>query len=396
MLFTAGAIKMAVDVLSGGVGATSGAALDSSGSSDTPPNQSRGIIKSSLDAGKKIKDMAGYGKQLVNKRLGVLGINLSLGAILKQSQIFTGVMGSLFQILGAFVDIALAPLMPLFARGLQALAGKIPAMFELVDKVETYIKSIWAEAGGDWAAFIGLLIGRTLSNATSAVFTDLWEKSVASPNFWLEVLQMSSPQAVLMSIIQSEVVRKMWKGFVDGLGDKFKNWLDQNFLITPFIELIDSIKKTLSNLIIAIKEKLGIDTTSDVQKMINARPRISIGSQEMEEFGSPYGPNSGFNRGRVTDPALNMYNPDPDLLDKLKDVADKLVSHPLVDMIPNPVRTVRDTLRIAIQTGPELYETVYDFADKTRKQDTIDFFVNPFGLKSYFDDTIDQMRGFLD
>ena len=36
------------------------------------------------------------------------GINIGIAAILKQSQIFTGTIGSLFQILGAFIDIILA------------------------------------------------------------------------------------------------------------------------------------------------------------------------------------------------------------------------------------------------------------------------------------------------
>tara|TARA_R100000808_G_scaffold7836_1_gene22568 strand:- start:3571 stop:4767 length:1197 start_codon:yes stop_codon:yes gene_type:complete len=397
MLFTAGAIKMAVDVLSGGVGTAAGASMGSGGSSESPPDQSRGFIKSSLDAGKKIKDMAGYGKQLVNKRLGVLGINLSLGAILKQSQIFTGVMGSLFQILGAFVDIALAPLMPLFARGLQALAGKLPDMFELVAKVENYVKSIWAEAGGDWAGFIGMLISRSLSIAIRKTLGNLWNDSMGNANFWVTVLKNATPANVLANILKSEAVKNLWDGFVKGINEDFKRWVDQNFLITPIMEVFDAIKKSFSKFIISIKEKFGIDTRSDVQKMIDARPRISIGSQEMEEFGSPYGPNSGFNRGRVTDPALNMFDDSKPFWESLKDAALAAADSSLLKSMPiiGHMASAPTVAKFVVESGTDIYETVFDYGSRIKDQDTIDFFINPGGVRSYFDDVVGQMKGFM-
>tara|TARA_R100000008_G_C3580363_1_gene168090 strand:+ start:682 stop:1881 length:1200 start_codon:yes stop_codon:yes gene_type:complete len=398
MLFTAGAIKMAVDVLSGGVGTAAGASMGSGGSSESPPDQSRGFIKSSLDAGKKIKDMAGYGKQLVNKRLGVLGINLSLGAILKQSQIFTGVMGSLFQVLGAFVDVALAPLMPLFARGLQALAGKLPDMFELVAKVENYVKSIWAEAGGDWAAFIGMLVSRSLSIATRKTLENLWDNSMGSSDFWVTVLKNATPANVLQNILKSETLKNLWNGFVKGIDDKFKNWLNQNFIITPWLDFMNAIKNSFSKFIISIKEKFGIDTRSDVQKMIDARPRISIGSQEMEEFGSPYGPNSGFNRGRVTDPALNMFDDSKSFYEAGLDVAKGILDSPLVQSMPGlgPVAKFGpQTFKFIFDTGNDMVESVFDYSNRIKDQDTKEFFINPGGFRSYFDDVVGQMKGFM-
>jgi len=50
-----------------------------------------------------------------------LGIQLSVAAVLKQSQIFTGFIGSLFQILGAFVDVALMSVFPLLKNSLKFL-----------------------------------------------------------------------------------------------------------------------------------------------------------------------------------------------------------------------------------------------------------------------------------
>ena len=50
-----------------------------------------------------------------------LGLQFSVAAILKQSQIFTGFIGSLFQILGAFVDVALMSVFPLLKSSLKFL-----------------------------------------------------------------------------------------------------------------------------------------------------------------------------------------------------------------------------------------------------------------------------------
>ena len=69
------------------------------------------------------KDMAKQG----NKRLRTsLGINLGIAAILKQSQIFTGLFGTLFQILGALADVLLMPLVPFFLPLIKLLAKAIP------------------------------------------------------------------------------------------------------------------------------------------------------------------------------------------------------------------------------------------------------------------------------
>ena len=52
------------------------------------------------------------------------GVSFSIAALLKQSQIFTGVVGSIFQIIGAFIDIMLLPLVPVVTPIIKA-AGKI-------------------------------------------------------------------------------------------------------------------------------------------------------------------------------------------------------------------------------------------------------------------------------
>lgn len=57
-----------------------------------------------------------------------MGIQMGLSGILKQSQIFTSTVGSLFQLLGAFVDVILAPFVPMFIPAMRWLARQLPGV----------------------------------------------------------------------------------------------------------------------------------------------------------------------------------------------------------------------------------------------------------------------------
>jgi len=63
--------------------------------------------------------------------LGLLGVQISLAALLKNSQLFTNTLGALFQIVGGFFDVLLAPLAPLFASGLAAMANFTPVIAQI-------------------------------------------------------------------------------------------------------------------------------------------------------------------------------------------------------------------------------------------------------------------------
>ena len=56
-----------------------------------------------------------------------LGLDVSIKGLLKQSQIFTGTLGAIFQILGAFIDITLAPMIPLIVPAIRKMVKAIPA-----------------------------------------------------------------------------------------------------------------------------------------------------------------------------------------------------------------------------------------------------------------------------
>tara|TARA_R110000824_G_scaffold396046_2_gene597261 strand:- start:747 stop:2543 length:1797 start_codon:yes stop_codon:yes gene_type:complete len=66
-----------------------------------------------------------------------LGIQLTLGNMLKQSQIFTGTLNAIFQVIGALVDIVLAPFMPLIVKFLQKA---IPRLLDFAERMANWVR----------------------------------------------------------------------------------------------------------------------------------------------------------------------------------------------------------------------------------------------------------------
>mgnify|MGYP005992327389 FL=1 len=117
-------------------------------------------------------------KNLAQQLKRLAGIDLGLGALLKQSQIFTGYMGNLFAIVGAIIDTVLAPLAPLAFQALAALGKKIPAisaaaekhiprildrMTKIVQGFDGFMKKWWPNWAGTVAKIMGGLIAINLT-----------------------------------------------------------------------------------------------------------------------------------------------------------------------------------------------------------------------------------------
>ena len=74
-------------------------------------------------------------------RLGKkLGINVGISSILKQSQIFTGTVGSMFQILGALVDVILAPFLPVIVPIIRLMGNMIPIIHKTITNLINWYK----------------------------------------------------------------------------------------------------------------------------------------------------------------------------------------------------------------------------------------------------------------
>ena len=65
------------------------------------------------------------------------GISFTIGSLLKQSQIFTGVVGSVFQIIGAFIDIMLLPLIPIVTPIIKTMGKLLGTSAQYMSKKPT-------------------------------------------------------------------------------------------------------------------------------------------------------------------------------------------------------------------------------------------------------------------
>lgn len=96
-------------------------------------------------------------KKAIGGALKGAGISFGISSILKQSQIFTGFLGSVFQIVGGLVDVMLAPLMPILIPVLQFLAKSIPyaAKFSqfMIGSFIDYFLGIWKNFTNAWRLF---------------------------------------------------------------------------------------------------------------------------------------------------------------------------------------------------------------------------------------------------
>jgi len=134
----------------------------------------------------------------------LIGIDVSIAAMLKQSQIFTGFLGSVFQLIGMLVDVILAPLAPYLFKLVEVVASWIPKVGTGMQTLVDYLKRLfdktveWVDSwssvsvgAGDlvkkgfqlvsiqgMAALIGEQFAIKFSNIGKGwTFTDLFEKA---------------------------------------------------------------------------------------------------------------------------------------------------------------------------------------------------------------------------
>tara|TARA_R110002051_G_scaffold153446_2_gene225842 strand:- start:2008 stop:3642 length:1635 start_codon:yes stop_codon:yes gene_type:complete len=115
------------------------------------------------------------------------GIQFGVGALLKQSQLFTGFLGSIFQIVGGMIDLMLAPLMPIFIPVLKFLAKMMPgvritatAIANKLIEIGTSITGWWKENAPSWlqggdGTQIAQVAGGVFTALMFAKFTGLWK-----------------------------------------------------------------------------------------------------------------------------------------------------------------------------------------------------------------------------
>jgi hypothetical protein len=129
---------------------------------------------------KNKKSMFGkIGKMLT----GVLGIQVTFAAMLRQSQIATGFLGAVFQVLGAILDSFLLAFAPQLFGIVEHLAKLIPIAREIGEQVALQVGNLWERIKEFTTWLTPILIG--IWNFIKGVFNwfaelaPVWKKSLA-------------------------------------------------------------------------------------------------------------------------------------------------------------------------------------------------------------------------
>ena len=99
--------------------------------------------------GKKVAGELKKGNSGQKKGLGAtLGIKFGIASLLKQSQVFTGFIGTIFQLMGALVDVILAPFLPILIPGIRLIASLIPYVSKYAQAIYDFLdRTIFAWFG---------------------------------------------------------------------------------------------------------------------------------------------------------------------------------------------------------------------------------------------------------
>ena len=98
----------------------------------------------------------------LNNLFKKMGIEIGLRSILKQSQIFTSTVGSIFQILGALVDVTLAPFLPVIVPAIKKLGAFIPKWAKTMEGVSSWLTSYVFKPIVNTIRFVNNLINKFL------------------------------------------------------------------------------------------------------------------------------------------------------------------------------------------------------------------------------------------
>lgn len=105
-------------------------------------------VKRDQENNQNIKEGVRQGKGFLRN---TLGIQVGVASLLKQSQIFTGVLGTIFQILGAMVDVILAAFLPIIVPALKLMAKSIPEVQQQAVRIREWIEKVvaWVRKTGE-------------------------------------------------------------------------------------------------------------------------------------------------------------------------------------------------------------------------------------------------------
>ena len=146
------------------------AAAAEAGADETKKNTS--TMRSIGDKARSFQEKtSGYAKGQLSK---TLGMSVGIASILKQSQVFTGYVGTIFQLLGALVDVILAPFLPILIPAIRMIASMIPIIGQYSKSVFNFLNatlfSFFKWVGGFLPKGVGNVMKKIIAGLVLGLF----------------------------------------------------------------------------------------------------------------------------------------------------------------------------------------------------------------------------------
>ena len=226
--------RVIVEVQDGAAGAAGGG-----------DNKTNKLIKEQVKLAEEAKKTTK--RNFIKEYAATAGINLTIASVLKQSQVFTSTLGSIFQILGALVDVILAPFLPYIVPWIRKLADTIP-------KIAAWAQATAEVVGPRIASFIANVVEYVkplLSGLKAAFEGDFSTATEKIKGFfgklWNDIIEIALPWLAIKLEKIDEYLQNLWRDFLapmladvrDAIYDNFPQieatviWLGKIFELIP-------------------------------------------------------------------------------------------------------------------------------------------------------------------
>jgi len=169
------------------------------------------------------KQFAAFKKTMTGDFKGVtkwisknLGVQFNLASMLKQSQVFTNFMGTIYQLFGALIDVMLAPLIPIFFPFIRMMASLIPHFQKFSESFAQAVIAGLDAIKASWDYYY------QKAEAKWDEFKTAWEGGVGEALKWLGK-QFWDLLMYLGNWILTSALPWIW-GKIEGLGMSIWNW----------------------------------------------------------------------------------------------------------------------------------------------------------------------------
>ena len=212
-------------VMGGGGSAAQGGVQGGTGGDTKTENALSSMAKKLGISNENEKDTAegttGMAKKFDGFIKNQLGISFNLANILKQSQIFTSFFCTILQLMGALVDVILAPFLPVLIPVITKISSWIPTIANYAQSTADAIFGAFSWMGTKWEEFTAWWseVSAFLQPVTDKIVL-IWDKITE----WAGEMTLTN---IYNNIFRAlEAFDKWVKGHIDDLWNKFSKWGD--------------------------------------------------------------------------------------------------------------------------------------------------------------------------